>query len=36
MAKPLRVGVAGLGVVGSALARLLSRLGAGSRRSHGP
>jgi len=27
MAKPLRVGVAGLGVVGSALARLLSRLG---------
>jgi homoserine dehydrogenase len=26
MAKPLRVGVAGLGVVGSALARLLSRL----------
>jgi homoserine dehydrogenase len=27
MAKPLRVGVAGLGVVGSALARLLGRLG---------
>jgi homoserine dehydrogenase len=27
MAKPLRVGVAGLGVVGSALARLLNRLG---------